>query len=624
MRLSEEPEKTVVSRATLVRLVKLVAPYKGRLALAFALTLVVTAVGMAGPYIMKLAIDEGFAKRNVQLIETLALVFIGAQVVNFFAAWGAGLTIAKLGQHAVYDLRARLFGHLQVLSLSFFDKRRVGSIMSRVTNDIDTLNEFVSSGLVNALTDLLTLVGVIAIMCKMHARLTLYVLVVAPASMLLLMPLQRKLRAAYRATREKIAAVTGFLQEAISGIRVIKSFCREGAYDEKFRTANDEYYQASMRAFRLFAVFLPGVELSGAVATCVIIWYGCVALAKKHAAATLGVAISPAEQAMSVGLILAFLGYLDRLMMPLRSLAQLYNMVQSAAAGAERVFEMQDEKPEVTDPPDAAELPRLEREIRVEGLWFAYEDEEYVLRDVSLTIPAGKVVALVGPTGAGKSTLVKLLSRMYDPQRGRILFDGRDIREVTQASLRRQMGIVLQETFLFSGTVRENIRYGRLEASDEEVERAARAVDADRFIRRLPQGYETRVGERGTVLSMGQRQLIAFARALLADPAILILDEATSSVDVYTESVIQRSLKKLMKGRTCIVIAHRLSTVIDADIIYVLDKGRIVDRGTHRELMARGGLYAMLYGIQFRDVQIDDNVPLRRPLRPPGRLAPEH
>jgi ABC-type multidrug transport system fused ATPase/permease subunit len=460
--------------------------------------------------------------------------------------------------------------------------------MSRVTNDVETLNEFLTSGVEVAIGDIFILVGIVTVMFFLNTWLALVSLAVIPILLVGTILLGGRVREAYRVTRKKISGVTANLAESISGMRVVQSFSREMANAQQFDRVNVENLQANIQAAKISALFFPLVDVLGSLGTCLVLWFG-------------GTGVISGS--ISLGVLVAFMAYVTRFFMPIREISMLYNNVQSALAATERITEIVDARTEVKEAEDAVQLPRIKGEIRFNHVSFGYEPNTYVLRDIDLEISENQRVALVGPTGAGKTSLANLAARFYDPQEGTIIVDGYDLRKVTLKSLRSQMGIVLQDPFLFTGSIRENIAYGKPDAPEQEIIEAAKAVGAHDFIMNFAQGYNTNVGERGIRLSMGQRQLISVARALLADPRILILDEATSSVDPYTELLLQNALKKLLEKRTTLIIAHRLSTVRSADKIVVIDGGRIVDTGTHKELMSRRGLYKRLYEMQLKPVE---------------------
>jgi len=583
----EEHVRKVPDRVLIARLAKYVLKHKGRLTIAVTAVLVVSLSGLVPPYLLKVAIDNYIVQGELTGLTFIAIILVAVYIINWFSDYERTYQISWLGQNMVNDIRMKLFSHLQDLSFSFYDKSEAGRIISRVTNDTDTLSMIFAQGIVTVLSDILTLVGIVVVMLWLSVPLTLATLVVIPILLLITLVFQSRLRRAYRMTRKKIAKVTSKLQESISGIREIQSFTRERDTIETFRQANIENLQANVQAGRIFALLMPVIQIIGAIGTCIVLWYGGIL--------TVGGGIT-------LGILVAFLAYVTSFFRPIVNLTTFYNTVQSAMAAAERIFETMDTRPEIADAPEAIELPRVKGRIVFQNVSFGYNLSDPVLEDIDLSVEPGKTLAIVGPTGAGKSTMVRLLSRFYEPQSGAITVDGHDVRSVTLRSLHNQMGVVLQEPFLFSGTVMENIRYGKLDATDEEVKNIAKLVGAHEFITSFPDGYETEVGERGMRLSVGQRQLISFARALLRDPPILILDEATSSLDPYTELKIKRGLSVLLKNRTSIVIAHRLSTVRNADNIIVVNNGEIVEEGNHTELMKKKGLYRRLYDKQFKDI----------------------
>ncbi len=574
------------------RLMKYVVPHWRYILLASIMTLGVAGSNLAGPYLLKVAIDRYIATGNLWGLNGVAALYILTHLVNWVCSYGQTYYMSWVGQNTLYSLRRDLFSHLQRLGFKFYDSRPAGVIMSRVTNDVQAIQELISGGLVHMISDVIVLGGIVTIMLLMNTRLALVSFLVLPFLTYTAIVFRNRVRRAYRDVRVKIANVNATLQESISGVRVAQSFVREDLNAQRFDQTNLENLQANMRAASLFSVFMPLVDCIGAAGISLILWYG----GRQVMAGTL-----------TVGVVVAFISYLERFYRPLQDLGQIYNTMQSAMAACEKIFAIMDTEPEITDRPGAVDPGSLKGHVRFENVTFGYDPDRPVLHDINLEALPGERVALVGPTGAGKTSIINLLARFYDPQRGRIVVDGHDLRDLKVECLRKQIGIVLQDTFLFSGTVKDNIKYGKLDATDEEVIAAAKAVGAHEFIEKMPQGYDTPVGERGAMLSIGQRQLISFARALLRDPRILILDEATSSVDAYTEVLIQRALEKLLEGRTSFIIAHRLSTVRNADKILVIDQGRIVERGTHAELLARGGLYAQLYEMQFRYQEVAGN-----------------
>lgn len=585
--LEEEYERKVPDRVLVSRLLKYLLPHRKRLAIVITAIIAVSLTSLIGPKLLQMAIDDYILPGDFRGLSLLTLVYIGVNLINWLSSYLRGYQISWMGQNMLFEIRAQMFSRLQELSFSFYDKSETGEIMSRVTNDTDSIGEMFIQNLVTVASDSLTLIGIVIFMLTMSVPLTIVsMVVVVPLLLISAFVFQSRFRTAYRATRQKIAGVTSRLQESISGIREIQSFTRERDTMSDFMQANVENLQANLQATKLFGVFMPVAQIIGAIGTCVILLYG---------------GMLTMTGALTLGTLIAFLYYVQMFFRPIFGLTMFYNTIQAAMAGAERVFEVLDTVPEIKDAPDAVELPPVKGDVKFENVTFGYNPDYPVLHNISFHAKPGETVALVGPTGAGKSTIIKLLSRFYEPQSGKIRVNDRNIKKVTMDSLHKQMGVVLQETFLFSGTVMENIRYGKLDATDEEVINAAKMVGAHEFITHLPEGYNTEVGERGSGLSVGQRQLVAFARALLGKPPILILDEATSSIDPYTELIIKNALAVLLKDRTSIVIAHRLSTVRNADRILVIDDGKIVEEGSHGELMEKGGLYRRLYEMQFKE-----------------------
>jgi ABC-type multidrug transport system fused ATPase/permease subunit len=560
------------------RLLSYIGPYRRTAQAALVLMALSSLTTLAGPYLVKLAIDTAIGDGNLQRLNLLVLLFLVSHLLNWATSFGQQYLMAVVGHNAIYSLRGRLFNHLQRLPFRFFDKQPTGKVMSRVTNDTEALTEMISGGISHIVGDTLLLLGIILIMLRENWQLALLTFTTLPLLFFTATYFRNRVLRAYRTVREKIADVNTNLQESISGVRVTQSFTREEQNASRFDRINQENFEANMNAIGLFSIFLPFIEIIGALGTAIVLWYGG------------GQAV---QALIPIGTLYLFLDYTARFYAPIRDLSQVYNSLQSALAAAEKVFGIIDTERE-GDITGAVEIQEAKGHLRFENVRFAYEEELDVLNGVSFELQAGQTLAVVGPTGAGKTTLVNLLCRFYTATSGRILLDGHDIAAVSLASLRRQVGLVLQDTFLFNGTIGENILYGNPQATPAQVEEAARAVHAHPFIVALPQGYDTVVQERGSLLSSGQRQLIAFARALLRDPAILILDEATASVDTRTEAQIQDALKTLLAGRTSIIIAHRLSTVEFADKIIVLENGRITQEGTHRELACVPGVYREL------------------------------
>lgn len=584
----EEETRTrkISDRALMARLLKYLLKYKRRFMITVVAVVIVSLTGLLPPYLLKVAIDNYIKNGDLAGLTVIAIILVGVYLVNWVSNYQRTYQMSWMGQNMVNELRKQLFSHLQELSFSFYDRSEAGEIISRVTNDTDTLSQIFVQGVVGVISDVLILVGIVAIMLWLSIHLTLAAFSVMPALVLLMFVFQSRLRKAYRATRKKIAAVTSRFEESISGIREIQSFTREQDTMKGFRQANVENLQANVQAGKLFALLMPAVQIIGAVGTCVVLWFS---------------GILTISEGIKLGIVVAFLLYVNKFFRPLVDLTTFYNTLQSAMSAAERIFVTLDTKPEIADAPNAIELSYVKGEIVFNHVTFGYDPTRPVLKDVNIHVDPGKTLAIVGLTGAGKSTIAKLLSRFYETQKGTITVDDYDVQKITLNSLHKQMGVVLQEPFLFSGTIMENIKYGKLDASDDKVKQVAKIVGIHEFTNTLPQGYETDVGERGARLSVGQRQLVSFARALLRDPPILILDEATSSVDPYTELKIKKALAVLLKNRTSLVIAHRLSTVRNADNIVVIDEGKIVEEGNHAELMKKKGMYCRLYKKQFKD-----------------------
>ena len=562
-------------------LARLAAPYKARTALAVASLLAATATALAPPYLAKIAIDRGIRGGDLELLTLVVVLFLAAGVANMLTSAAQTYFTGWTGERMLADLRNRLFRHLQRLSLGYYERNRAGVVVSRLTNDVDALDQLVTDGLSSLVQNTLTLLGSAIILFFLDWRLALATLSVFPLMAIATAIFRIRSSRAYRAVRERLGLVTASLAEDIAGVRAVQAFTRERENHRRFRAVSDEYRAANHDTVVLNGLYFPFVDLLSAIATAVVLGYG---------------GYLALEGDVTVGTLFAFILYLSNFFDPVQQLSQLYNTFLAAVAALDKIMEVLDEEPEVVDRPGARPLGRVEGHVRFEGVRFGYGEGTEVLHGIDLDVPAGTTVALVGHTGAGKSTIAKLLARFYDPREGRITIDGVDLRDVTQESLRRQLGVVPQEGFLFAGSVRDNIAFSRPDARESDLVAAARAVGAHDFVAPLEHGYDTELGERGARLSAGQRQLVAFARALLADPRVLILDEATSAVDIGTERRIEVALRELLAGRTAFVIAHRLSTIRDADLIVVLEHGRVVEQGSHAELMARGGLYTALYG----------------------------
>ncbi len=562
-------------------LFSLLRPYRGRVAVTLVALVAATAAGLAPPYLAGRAIDNGIATGDVSALDLIVAAFLISAVVYWAATYTQTYLVGWVGQRALQDLREQIYTHLQGMSIGFFTRNRPGVLISRLTNDVEALDTLVTDGVVTLISSTLTLLGVVVILLLLDLQLALVTFVTFPLLAIGSVVFRVAAAGAYRLTREKIANITAYLQETLSGVRVVRSFAQEPRHVERMAMLNEENRVANMRTVYLNAAYFPAVELLSAIGTTVILLYG---------------GYQAIDGNIQVGVLVAFVGYLNAFFDPIQQISQLYTTYQQGMAALDKIFDLLETEPDMTDRPGALDPGRLRGEIELVGVSFSYGKDEWALREVDLHVPPGQTVALVGETGAGKSTFAKLVARFYDPQRGRVLVDGHDLRELSSKALRSQLGIVPQEGFLFSGTVRENIAFGRPDASEEEIAAVAATVGATEFIDRLRDGFDTEVGDRGVHLSAGQRQLIAFARALLAEPRILILDEATSNVDVRTEQVIERGLERLLMGRTAIVIAHRLSTIRRAGRIVVLEHGKIVETGAHEELIEAGGPYSRLYG----------------------------
>ena len=581
----EEAQQKPFNYAYFRRMLGYTRPYRRELNIVTGVIVLASILRLTEPYLLRTAIDLGMTGHNLRVLNIIAALWLAFQLI---AALTENVRIRILnhtGQGILYDLRQELFNHLQWLSLRFYDGRPVGRIMARVTNDVEAINSLINAGLVTIVSQAVSLVGIIAVMFALNAKLALMAFVALPGMVWIVARLRPAMESAWRNVRKANSNINANLNETLTGIRVTQAFCREAVNTEKFGGLNNAYYDQFMKAIKIEILIWPLVDIFGAIGTSLVLWVGA------------GMVI---RGELSIGYVVAFTDYLWRFWEPISAISRVYSRVLSAMASAERIFEYLDAKPEIMDVPDALPLPTVRGDVRFEDVSFRYEDsDKTVLHNVSFHVEPGQMVAFVGPTGAGKTSIINLLMRFYDPQEGRVLVDGHDLRGVQLASLRSQVALVLQDSFLFTGSIADNIRYGRIEATDEEIVRVAQAVQVDKFVQRFEDGYGHQVNERGGRLSVGQRQLISFARALLSDPRILILDEATSSVDTQTENVIQQAMHTLLEDRTAIIIAHRLSTIQRADRIFVIEDGRIVEQGTHDELLANGGHYAHLYRRQF-------------------------
>lgn len=578
-------EKANDPRRAMFRLGAYLGYYKWAMAIVLGMVIIYTLLGLLGPYLMGRAIDRYIiGKDPAGLVKIAILMLIVYMANNFFQAI-ANWVMARVSQGALKKLRGDLFEHLQELSISFFDSNSPGELMSRLTNDIDAINQAVSQNVTSLLASVLSLVGIVIAMFILNPWLAFASFLVIPIMVWFTEFIAKYTRKGYRELQKHLGGLNAIMEEAISGQKVVQAFRRNDTVIETFREQNQSVYKAAVYANTYAMMLMPLTNVLGNFFVIVLAGFGgWLAL----------------KGLVSVGIIATFISYGQGFINPVRQLANMYNSIQAALAGAERVFEIIDTSPETPDVPDAYLLNSVQGHVRFDHVKFSYVPGTPIIKDMSLEAKAGQTVALVGPTGAGKTTIVNLLNRFYEIDSGQITVDGKDIRDICKANMRRKLGLVLQDTFLFADTVMENIRYGRLEATDEECIRAAEMADADHFIRQLPQGYQTQLSERASNLSQGQRQLLSIARAILADPAILILDEATSSVDTRTEARIQKSLLRLMKGRTSFVIAHRLSTIRDADNVVVIDNGEVVEQGNHHQLLEKKGFYHHLYLSQFK------------------------
>ena len=575
------------------RLVGQARPYRGKALLAIVLIIVTTALELSIPYLFGLAVDivredsrrTLFGLTGYSALNWLAAIFAAVLILRFIARNREMLYMAEIGQRIVYDLRSAMFAHIQRVGVRYIDRRGVGSIMSRLQNDVSVIDQLFADGLVEILSQFAILIGIIILMLLTNVQLALVAFAVLPFMIIFMVFWRRRAIATYRQTRVTIARVNAFLAENIAGVRVIQAFTREPKNIRQFNGINDDNLDANLDAARLSSFLFPFVTFIEYLATALVLYFGG--------------RLVGGDDAFTVGELVTFVAYIGRFYEPINHLSQGYNTMQAATAAGERIYSILDTEQEIVDTPDSKELPRIRGHVVYDNVQFGYGDVR-VLHDINLEVQPGESIAFVGETGAGKSSMINLLARFYDVDGGAIRIDGYDIRDVTQRSLRSQLGVVLQDTFLFSGTIRDNIRFARPDATDEEIEDAARAVGAHDFIATLPGGYDAEVHERGATLSVGQRQLISFARALISDPRIIILDEATSSVDTETELVIQEALRRLLAGRTSFIIAHRLSTIRESSQVVVMDHGRIVEVGPHAALLARRGMYYGLYTMQFR------------------------
>ncbi|MBI3123968.1 MAG: ABC transporter ATP-binding protein [Ignavibacteriales bacterium] len=571
------------------RLLTYIKPYKKYIILAIILNIVVSALGPLRPYLTKVALDENIRNKDFQGLLVICAILLGSlmlqALIQYFLTYYTELT----GQKIVFDIRMQLFSHVQKLALRYFDKTPVGRTVTRVTNDVDSLNEMFSSGIVSIFSDIFGIIWIFIFMFAMAWDLSLVTLSVLPALIYATFLFRKKVRDNYRDIRKHLARLNSFMQERVTGMNVVQIFAKEKDELKKFTAINKDNKDVNIKSIFYYAVFFPVVEMLSYISVALIIWYGGGEVLQKH---------------LTIGVLLAFMQYTEMFWRPIRDLSDKYNILQGAMASSERIFMLLDDKTIIQDPVQAQTLPSIKGEVEFKDVWFAYNPEEYVLRNVSFKINPGERIAIVGATGAGKTSIINIFTRFYDIQQGSITLDGIDIRDLSKSELRKYIAMVLQDVFLFSGTIKSNISLGNKDITDEKIIEAAKFVGADKFISQLPNGYDEVVKEKGATLSVGQKQLISFARALAYNPQILILDEATSSVDTETEILIQNAIEKLLVGRTSIVIAHRLSTIQNADKILVMHKGELKEAGTHQELLAHKGIYYKLYQLQYKDQEL--------------------
>src|SRR6266508_3585311 len=569
-------------------LLQFLKPYSGQMYLSLFFMVIITASAVSGPYFVKLAIDEGIAKKDIIALRNVSLIYFAVAFIQLVTNIFRVRLMSRVGQNILYDVRTAMFNHLQKLSLSFYNRYSVGRVITRVINDVGTLREFVTWAVLAIVRNILAIIGTLIAMLTLNLRLSLLTFTVLPLMVVATILFRQAARRNYRKVRAAVSWTNSVLAENVNGVRVVQAFSRQSHNYANFKDYVNRYFlERSLDAAKVASIFTPIVDVLGAIATALVVYLG--------GTAVLG-------QSITAGVLIAFVLYIDRLFDPIRDWIRRFDTLQSTMAGGERILELLNTSVEVRDAEDAREMEAVVGGVRFDNVSFHYSDDPTLVLDgIHLNVDAGQTVALVGETGAGKTTIVKLLTRFHDPTSGCVRVDGVDLRTVTQGSLRKQMGMVLQDPFLFNGSVKENILFGRLDASDEDVIAAAKAVGAQGFIMRLKNGYDTSVEEGGATLSVGQRQLISFARALLANPRILILDEATSSVDTQTEQIIQRALATLLQGRTSFVIAHRLSTITNADKIVVIHDGKIIEQGTHSDLLANQGMYYELYKTGFQE-----------------------
>lgn len=566
------------------RLLAYLKPYKKSVTITVLLMFIAAFAGLSGPKLLQVAIDDYMEAGHLVALAIIGILYLVLNLINLLCTRYRVYTMSLVGQKVLYKIRQDMFDHIQKLSFNYYDSRPAGKILVRIINDVNSLGDLLTNGIINVLTDVATLIFVVFFMFSLDVKLALIVMTTMPLMAIVVLGLKNVMRRRWQKVRVKSSSMNAYLHETLAGMKVTQAYTREPETGEIYQELSGEIRSTWLDAVKMNILMGPSIEIIAAIASFLVYFFGI-------------------DIVGDVGVLVAFGAYIWRFWQPLSNLANFYNSVLTAMASTERIFELLDTPADIFDHTDAKELPQIQGEVVFENLSFYYEPEKPVLKDINIRVAPGETIALVGPTGAGKSTIVNLISRFYEPVEGRILVDGHDINTVTMDSLRKQMGVMMQDSFIFSGTIMDNIRYGRLNATDEEVMEAARLVHADGFIREMEKGYYTEVNERGSRLSQGQRQLISFARTLLADPRILILDEATSSIDTKTEILVQKGLEQLLKGRTSFVIAHRLSTIRNASRIMVIDDGRIIESGSHDELLKLKGAYYKLYRAQYQFLQ---------------------
>ncbi|MDA3860767.1 MAG: ABC transporter ATP-binding protein [Melioribacteraceae bacterium] len=590
---SQNPDDEILGKAydskLMKRLLSYVKPYKKYVVAAIFVNIVVAALGAIRPYLTKIAIDDYIVNSNYDGLVTISAILFGTLIFQAIAQYFLTYYTQLMGQNIIYDLRVKLFAHVQKLALKYFDKTPIGRIVTRVTNDVESLNELFASGIVMIFSDIFIIIWILIFMFAMEWELTLVSLSVLPFLIYATFLFRRKVRESYRDVRFQLARLNSYMQEHITGMSIIQLFSKEKKEKTNFAEINDAHKIANINSIFYFAVFFPIVEMLSSGAVALIIWYG---------------GGNVIQGTMTIGVLFAFIQYTEMFFRPIRDLSEKYNIMQTAMASSERIFKLLDNDTIIENPTSPKAINNFTGNVDFKNVWFAYNKEEYVLKDISFSVNTGETVAIVGATGAGKSSIINLLNRFYDVNKGSILVDGIDIRDISKEDLRNHISIVLQDVFLFSGTIASNINLGDSSITEEQIINASKTVGAHGFISKLPEKYNAVVKEKGATLSVGQKQLISFARALAFNPQILILDEATSSVDTETEILIQKAIEKLLKGRTSIVIAHRLSTIQNSDKIIVLHKGEIKEVGTHQQLLSKKGIYFKLYQLQYKDQEV--------------------